>query len=664
MLFFKKNFYLFFIFSIFSFFDLRGQILRKPGEVINIQNIIRWENQWQNKIFTADEILPLLEKEMQNYFIQFKEERQLRENIAPIPFDYYNFPLNKIHTLIYIRNLEEIQKTNRIFSPILFRAFLLKAKLHKDLNQPNLALLSYLQALNFSIPILEIKNQNNVELPQNLNIIELENTLNNKNLLQKNSELDYWKRTFGNEDFYSEILDPQLQNSIQRFLNTYQEYQKQCLKIQEIKKNYYRADIDLSLRNQKNVFLNQFYQTWDNIKTLWEELLNIENILLSEQKNLKKQYGEILYDMAVLMKNIELQNKERERILNQSSYYRGTGNPLGINKTLYRQFSGYKKLLELANQLDPENLNYIDLLSDEYYSEKEISLGLKIEKDWFLYAKKEDERNPKHYFRIISYYINSKNFSLAKDYLVKFKESIEKNPEHKNYLFENKDLFLAPYDHFLYFYSNFFLKHYKTSESSIEKNLLDILNKVDQKLINTDNFDEMLKGNNFKYLVLIDLSTFYRLQKNIEEEKKYLEMITELYNSLKQKENEYEVTENQLKKELQRLKQKLYYEEDSESSQKLFELEKVRLPSLRNQIQSLRTLRNSMNIGKVLERLAYINYLNKNLDLSLMYWNIILENANISDNYKRRALKNQRIINKIKQTGYYENIVLPDDFER
>ena len=647
---------------------LHSQIIKSPSEVIDIQRINRLKDQYQNNLFNEKEILPIIDQELQNYFKQFRDERLLKDTVVSIPYDFYEFPLNKIHTLIYIRNQSDIQKS-RIFSPYLYQTFFFKAQLHQKLGENQKAIQSYLQALNYSIPILEqektIMDSSNKILPENLLIIDLENTLNKDLFKKKLDYFEYLNYSMGDKNFQIELSDNNLKYDIQQFQKNYRELQKQLETIKNIKQEYYKLDlnkqVDLNYTTNKQNQLKNFENTWNQIISLWNDLLTLEQSLLSEQEKLKKEYAEILYNIALLIKGLEQKNKERERMLNQSSYYRGTGNTLGVNKTLYSDFVGYKQLLEMAHNLEPQNLLYLDKLSDEYFRDKNFQVGLKIEKSWFSLAQKNDERNPKHYFRIISYYLTTKNISLAKEYLEQFYQDLNNYPNLRQYLYVDKNLFLEPMDHFLYFYQNFYLTNYSKLDDEVIK---DLLKKTENKLSTIQNISESSKGLKMKYHLLEDLSKYYRIKKNYPEEFLALTEILNLDKKLKESIQELEIRKKSLEKEASELKQKLYYEENTELSQKLFRLEKVDLPNVIYDLQSLITLKKSIPIGNVLERLAYLSYQKNDLNAAIDYFNQMLEDNFIDTNYKKRAFNNIKNLKKTLEAGYKYKIELPDTFER
>jgi hypothetical protein len=647
---------------------LHSQIIKSPSEVIDIQRINRLKDQYQNNLFNEKEILPIIDQELQNYFKQFRDERLLKDTVVSIPYDFYEFPLNKIHTLIYIRNQSDIQKS-RIFSPYLYQTFFFKAQLHQKLGENQKAIQSYLQALNYSIPILEqektIMDSSNKILPENLLIIDLENTLNKDLFKKKLDYFEYLNYSMGDKNFQIELSNNNLKYDIQQFQKNYRELQKQLETIKNIKQEYYKLDlnkqVDLNYTTNKQNQLKNFENTWNQIISLWNDLLTLEQGLLSEQEKLKKEYAEILYNIALLIKGLEQKNKERERMLNQSSYYRGTGNTLGVNKTLYSDFVGYKQLLEMAHNLEPQNLLYLDKLSDEYFRDKNIQVGLKIEKSWFSLAQKNDERNPKHYFRIISYYLTTKNISLAKEYLEQFYQDLNNYPNLRQYLYVDKNLFLEPVDHFLYFYQNFYLTNYSKLDDEVIK---DLLKKTENKLSTIQNISESSKGLKMKYHLLEDLSKYYRIKKNYPEEFLALTEILNLDKKLKESIQELEIRKKSLEKEASELKQKLYYEENTELSQKLFRLEKVDLPNVIYDLQSLITLKKSIPIGNVLERLAYLSYQKNDLNAAIDYYNQMLEDNFIDTNYKKRAFNNIKNLKKTLESGYKYKIELPDTFER
>lgn len=667
----KKYFKIFLLLHLyFALNNLQfSQVLRKPHEVINIQRIQFLQNQWQNQLFSSSEILPLVEQELQAYFSQFRDERLLRETIISVPYDDYNFPLEKLHTFLFIRNLEDIQKSRRIFSPYLYYTFLFKAKLHEDLKQPNKTFESYLQALNYTIPIINLLGDMKSKeiLTAEIDIKNLDQIMNQNEFKRQLEYFEYWNSTFGNENFIKETLDTNFQNQISLFQKLYSDFKDNLKEIQNIKQNYYKSQLYKDYNQSQNSIVS-FQQKWREIFNIWNQLLDIHDIFIQNQITLKNEYSNILYKMALIMKDIEIKQKERERLLNQSSFYRGTGNALGINKTQYRIFNGYRTLLELAYNLNPDNLDYIDLLSDEYFSVKDITIGLKIEKEWFQKAPITDSRNPKHYFRIISYFLSTKNVSLAKEYIENFRKNVNEIPELRNYIFdENKEeLFLEPIDHFNQFYINFLIRHYLSHNLNIDVSsvLLSLIQKIDEKLIITEDIMEKIKGYKLKNSILNDLASYYRFFKNPENEYKYLLEIKTLDEVLESLEFNISEEYKNLNQQSLNLKRELYYEDNIAKTRELFELEKIKLPNLKKQLQSINAFRNSLKIGNVLERMAYLNFVNKNLDDAIFLYDIIIKKKNLDDNTKFRATENIKRIKTMQLTGRIPLILLPDNFER
>lgn len=645
----------------FIIFSLSPEIIRAPSEILDINRIRLLENQYQNQIFPPEEILNKIDQELGKYFQQFQKERMLKETISSIPYDYYNFPLNQVYLLLYVRNLKDIEKSQRIFSPILYNIFVFKGKLHQDLAQNNLALYSYLQALNYTIPIFE-KQVFKKEIPDKIKILELENVLFQQELLNVLDYFEYLDLTLGNENFLKEVEDNDLKNQIQIFKEKFSNAREQINNLKKIKINYYQAVLANS--NEKNILQNEFDTQWNDFYQNYQNLWNIENNLKKFINFLKEKNSEVLYKMANILKEIELKQKDRERILNQSSYYRGTGNQLGVNKTLHRNLIGYTRLLELAVRLNPEKLEYLDLLSEQYFQEKNIQAGILLEKDWISRAIENDNRNPKHYLRLISYYLQSNNISLAKEYLEKLFTILEKNPNLQKEVFGNplqqENLILSNYDHFLFFYADFMLKN---NFSNKEEIFLDLLNKIDKKIQELENKNiQTTKEEVFKNKILTSLANIYKNEKDTNKELEFLQVIDLQFKKLEDKTQELKKIKKQRELEALAIKQQLLYEENEEKTQRLFELQKIEIPNLEQQVEDLQSALNTIPIGYVLERIAYLYFLRRDLENSLIYYKA-LKNAFLSNqNQKKRALQNILILQDILTKRLWKKIEIPDNF--
>ncbi|MFN3604179.1 MAG: hypothetical protein ACK4UJ_05685 [Leptonema sp. (in: bacteria)] len=652
---------LLFIFLITNL-NLFSQTLRSPSEVLDINRINTLENQYQNKIFPPEDILTKLNQELSRYFEQFQKERLRKDTIISIPYDYYNFPLNQIYLLLYVRNSKDIEKTNRIFSPYLYKIFNLKGKIHEELNQKNLAFYSYFQALNYTIPIIETEIPKEKNLPEKPSILDLETILNQKEFIYAFDYLNYLDSTLGNENFLKEFEDNTLKNHILEFKQNLKEIKENINSLSYFKKSYYQVEAKNSQQktNIQNEYDTTWQQTYRKIQNLWDK----EKIFRDFIQNLKNQYSENLFRMANILKEIELKQKERERILNQSSYYRGTGNQLGINKTLYRNFVGYTQLLELAVRLNPDQLDYLDLLSTQYLLEKNIQAGISIEKKWIIKAPENDTRTPKHYLRLISYYLEQKNISLSKEYLDKLYTILNQNPSLQKNIFgkDSENFVLSEFDHFLFFYADFMLKN---SFSNHENIFLDLLNKINLKIqsleIAKQSTDNTLT---FKYKILFNLAKIYKNEKEDNKELEILENIYELFQKLENTLDQEKQIKKQKELEILELKQQLFYEQNEEKTRKLYEIQKIEIPNIEENIKKIQTILNSIPLGSFLERIAYFYYLKKDLPKSIKYYDLIQKNLYSNQNERKRALQNLQIIQDIQKKGRWEKILLPDNFER
>ncbi len=647
----------------FVSFSLFSQMIRSPSEVIDIDRIKTLENQYNNQLFSPQEILSKIDLELSKYFEQFRKERLLKETIASVPYDFYNFPLNKIYLLLYVRNSQDIEKSQRIFSPYLYRTFTLKGNIHSDLKQTHLALYSYIQALEYSIPVLDTNIPKKKNIPYKPTILDLQKILNEEDFLLTLNYFDYLDITLGNKNFLEEIENDLLKQNILEFKKEFSDLKKNILTLQKIKKDYYQSILQNS--NQKANLEQDYNLLWEQCFNKIENLWNLESNLSEFLKQLQNQYSEIIFRMANLLKEIELKQKERERILNQSSYYRGTGNQLGVNKTLFRNLIGYTRLLELAVRLNPNQLDYLDLLSEQYFAEKNIQNGIAIEKEWFTKAKEDDVRSPKHYIRMISYYIESKNPSLSKEYLEKLYILLEKYPQLQKNIFpekESENFLLSEYDHFLFFYASFMLNYNFSSKQDI---FLDLLDKIDVKIQDLENKNQStLKEQIFKQKILSHLAKIYRNQKEIDKEIQILSKIYDIYLKLKDLLNEKINLKKQNDIQALELKQQLMFEENSEKNQRLFFLQKIEIPTLEQEIKTIKTVLNSSSIGFILERMAFLFYVKKDLQSSIYYYDLLNQNNDSTPNEKKRALQNIQILKEIQKKGLWKNIYLPENFER
>ncbi len=229
----------FFFFLLIPFLSLLSYELQPPSKLIDFERIQFLERQYNQGTLDANQILKILDSELNQFYKQFLELRNLREEIASIPYDFYRFPMNKIHRLIYVRNLEEIQKQKKFYSPVLFQAHLLKGRILEDQKQYNQAFLSYLQSLYFSLPILEELPSRKIEIPEQIEIKELEKVIRNTQIQSFFDYLSYIQSVFGDSNYLEETLDISEKERIQNIINLTENLKSELKQIEKIKEDYY-----------------------------------------------------------------------------------------------------------------------------------------------------------------------------------------------------------------------------------------------------------------------------------------------------------------------------------------------------------------------------------------------------------------------------------------
>ncbi|MCR9142968.1 MAG: hypothetical protein NXI24_12005 [bacterium] len=127
--------------------------------------------------------------------------------------------------------------------------------------------------------------------------------------------------------------------------------------------------------------------------------------------------GDVAYRMALLSRDLELGNKNRERNERRSSYKRGIGDQAGIDRTPHRDFPGYRMLLQLAHGLDPLNLTYLDLLTEDFRTSRRLRPAIAFQERFLelALAAQNTAGNPgvadlhRHYLRLGGMYSDERN---------------------------------------------------------------------------------------------------------------------------------------------------------------------------------------------------------------------------------------------------------------
>lgn len=335
-------------------------LARPVQEAINVQDIERLERQFADGTLTADDAIRRAGDLIGQYTGQFREKRRNDRRAVFVPERLADLNADLVRLIQIVRNRETGAGFFYERSPYMQRLYVLLGEAYEKKKDPVRALSAYTTALRygaFERPYDDperAREQDRARLREEI----------------------YHAIAIGmcDPDRLEQEPDAQIRQAGTSFAGTLQQFRQLRLDVEEARRLIYVEEAKL-LRGAGDPAAARA-----NYERLRGELEQTEQRLEAVRLGIYKTYyerestisGELLHKMALLSKEIETSLRLQERVLNRSSYYRGTGNVLGEERTVLRDFVGYRALLELAHRLNPRRAEYVQLLAEEYRTGRDL----------------------------------------------------------------------------------------------------------------------------------------------------------------------------------------------------------------------------------------------------------------------------------------------------
>ena len=666
----KKNiFILIYIFFIKFFFDNnllsqnKDPVILEPSKVINRQVILKLENDLKSNNPDIATIIKAASSELQKYYSQFIENKTILYEKQTKDYDQKFYDKNTLRLIG--QNLLN-QKSTPYFlgaKPYLHRLHLILARAYASPNQPQIettkAIQEYKTALRYSLiqpqsisknlkKKLSEVNEDNYKFFEELKINY------NWMLLDLNTQEKYNEENDNNVNRLADNFKKEYYN----FLKLENDYKKLVDNLTLAKyNNSKKSEIESSQKNKNNK-LNEIKKTIDNL----------ENIRLNDYKKYIENYNQNLantvYELALLTKQIELENKYVLSKSKEKTFLKGKGDAdFNLNFDIEKQNISYTILLEFANKINPNEKIYLKELANEYRKGKKTTEAIYYLNSYISKIKSEEKlkiENPKNDIKAIN-----KNFQKNKTIFT------NQNPKNKKELASSylrlaglytteKKQFQAEKSYEEY------LKLEKTNNA-----ILGLANLCLEKTGNTERalelFLELLEkksklDNVLIYDILQKVSRIYNLKQEKENEKKYLNNAISVYKNLNTELAKLENELIDLQKQVNVLKKELRNTNDEDKQKKYFVLSGIKLSDKKIQKESLEAKMRALNHPKILERLAFLYQLESNWSQAINLYNNIISFG--STEQVNRARQNLEGIQSRLTNGTNHKPVLSPDFDR
>ncbi|EHQ05513.1 hypothetical protein [Leptonema illini] len=335
-------------------------LARPVQEAINVQEIERLERQFADGSLPADEVIRLAGDLIGQYTGQFREKRRNDRRALPVPERLADLNADLVRLMQIVRNRETGAGFFYERSPYMQRLYVLLGQAYEAKKEPVRALSAYTTALRYGA----------FERPHD----DPERAREQDRARLREEIYHAIANGMGDADRLTQEPDAQIRQAGAGFAETLRQFRQLRLDVEEARRLIYVEEAK-QLRGGGDPATARA-----NYERLRGELEQTEQSLEAVRLGIYKTYyeresaagGELLHKMALLSKEIETSLRLQERVLNRSSYYRGTGNVLGEERTVLRDFVGYRALLELAHRLNPRRAEYVQLLAEEYRTGRDL----------------------------------------------------------------------------------------------------------------------------------------------------------------------------------------------------------------------------------------------------------------------------------------------------
>jgi hypothetical protein len=335
-------------------------LARPVQEAINAQEIDRLERQYADGSLPSDEVIRLGSELIGRYTGQFREKRRNDRRALPVPERLADLNADLVRLIQIARSRETGSGFFYERSPYMQRLYVLLCQAYEKKKDPVRALSACMTALRYGA----------FERPYD----DPEKAREQDRARLREEVYQAIASGMADANRLSQEPDAQIRQAGEAFSDTLRRFRQLRLEVEEARRLIYVEEAK-RLRGSGDPAAARA-----NYERLRGELDQTEQSLEAVRLGIYKTYyeresaagGELLYKMALLSKEIETSLRLQERVLNRSSYYRGTGNVLGEERTVLRDFVGYRALLELAHRLNPERIEYVQLLAEEYRTSRDL----------------------------------------------------------------------------------------------------------------------------------------------------------------------------------------------------------------------------------------------------------------------------------------------------
>ncbi|MCB1175031.1 MAG: hypothetical protein KDK39_15770 [Leptospiraceae bacterium] len=345
--------------------------VQTPAQLFTANQIQQLETRWQTDPGQADQILAAVRQLLDQYFTQFVADRRIQDERAWQDYRNQRWSQNQNRLQALARERRTQPGYYLGEAPYLKRLFILLGKAYESpaKNDQARANWAYSMALRYGYRV-----RSSDPLP-----------------LQTEAERQAaWLamlRSFADPAHMAEMSNPEWRAAAERFQQLFGRWvanHKQCEQLQQ---DVYAVEARMARNQASPAERNRLQNERDQVcrqKNLDQD--GLEQIRSGDYANWRRasaaQDAWLAWRLAELARVLDQKAWQARLDSNPDSFLRNNGNRIQSNHTRKRDSAAYVQFLELAQYIEPDNLQYLDLLSEFYWAAGKAEVALAWQERW------------------------------------------------------------------------------------------------------------------------------------------------------------------------------------------------------------------------------------------------------------------------------------------
>ncbi|MBU45650.1 MAG: hypothetical protein CMN76_20750 [Spirochaetaceae bacterium] len=623
-----------------------ASLYQKPQDIYD-QVTIRALEQRLESGQPLDALAEEVERQIARYTSQFSAEKRIQVERQQIPEGKKHWDVNLVRLVRLARNKEPGARYFLGYSPYLYRLHVLLGQCYERQGDLRRALSEYNQAFRY----------NPVEIPYSA-LLPADAPINGNQLSDEQREKIYLSMLdgFANPDRIAQESNNQWAQEARRFRELMERYTELKKDLEQQRKQPAVARSVLLRGGQADPAAEQrrLEAMQNQMQTIVNQMEAIRTGSFAAYKeNLELTSGDLVFRMAEITKEIEKENKQHQRLTQKSQFYGDS--PTVPERTEFSNFVGYGILLELAHRIDPDRLKFLEALSEEYSRSRKTGYAIEFEKRFLELASRRNQANPgsvdqerinQRMNNLAGLYTDERRYLKAIEIYEQLLNAVTADQETRGILSRNQQ-------------ARFHLAELYYKHTGKHRRSMELYDQVLNALPNQpqDDFRLEMERQRLRFRIREHLAGLNRKIRKTAAEKTELDAARNIYFEVEGQRDRILQEQTDLKEQILTLKQELRTSDDPDVRRQYYRLLYIQQPDVDERLSEARTRLESMDIGTVLERRAFLHLQDHEFDAAIALYNEMLGRA--ESRAASRARKNIILVNRTLEDGILRRPELP-----